>query len=52
MIKEACSYLAHRLQSGQCFLDSEAEVKLVGDGVFGSIGLDVFLDLLIGVELR
>lgn len=43
--------MGHRLQSGECLLDYQAKVELVGDGVFGDVGLDMFPDLLVGVEL-
>lgn len=51
MTKESCNRIGLRFQSGERFFDRQSKVKLVGDGVFGDISLDVLPDLLVGVEL-
>jgi len=51
MTKESCNRIGVRFKSGERLYNRQSKVKLVGDGVFGDVSLDVLPDLLVGVEL-
>lgn len=52
MTKKRINRVNYRFESEERLLDRRSKVKLVGDGVFGDVSLNVLSNLLDGVELQ